>query len=254
MQAICRENGSCCINVGAVHAYIHALTTWGENELPSCHWKIKIVQNNKWWITHVKSSTIEKKPGINGGCRHYPALNIVPVVAIELCFFSYAWGYIDFSLWLSFPQTQEEEKQLQTDARKAQVPPPKTGSKNRHTWRDGSRRGHAAKISTAEGVTWTCWAKSSSFQVARLPKGGHLFLALRVFFFFFWSFSISIRSLHLQRPWKRMSNSSISACVCVFVLDLTYFWCTDIRLAFQLQKYPRSQSHVDPLLKCYEPS
>lgn len=101
-----------------------------------------------------------------------------------VAFFLYAWGYIDFSLWLSFPQTQEEEKQLQTDAGKAQMPPPKTGSKNRHTWQDGSRRGHAAEIGEAGGVTWTCWAKSSSFQPARLPKGGHLFLVLRVFLIF----------------------------------------------------------------------
>lgn len=31
----------------------------------------------------------------------------------------------------------------------------------------------------------------------------------------FWSFCIGIRFLHLQRPWKRMSNSSVCARVCV---------------------------------------
>lgn len=153
--------------------------------------------------------------------------------------FFIAWGYIDFSLWLCFPQTQEEERQLQTDAWIAQTFPWRKDPKT-DTWQDGATKDTRWKAAVLE--EWHKPVERLFLPPAQLLGGGHLFLARRDF----WSFCIGIHFLHLQRPWKGMSNSSICVYVSVWLCVcgcLTYFCCTDMRLAFLPHKYKWRHGH-----------
>lgn len=85
---------------------------------------------------------------------YHSTLNIDSMKAID---FFIAWGYIDFSLWLCFPQTQEEEKQLQTAVQIAQTFPQRKDPKT-DTWQGRSSQGRAVRSCRVRGVTQTCWA------------------------------------------------------------------------------------------------
>lgn len=110
-----------------------------------------------------------------------------------------------------------------------------------------SSQGHAVKSCRVRGVTRTCWANLPPSCSA----AGRRTLVSRAEGF--WSFCIGIRFLHLQRPWKRMSNSSICVHVCarVCVLGLTYFCCTDMRLAFQPHKSNCRHRHTAAWGACW---
>lgn len=167
--------------------------------------------------------------GQNWESLHHSALNIGSMKAID---FFIAWGYIDFSLWLCFPQTQEEEKQLQTDAQIAQTFPQRKDPKT-DTWQDRAAKDTRWKAAELESSD-TKPVERLFLPPARLLGGGHLFLAQRGFDLFASASASSIYKGH-EREW--VIHLSVFTSVCVYVFDLTYFCCTDMRLAFQPHKY-----------------
>lgn len=128
--------------------------------------------NNEWRINECgKNGSIPQiAAGPSWESLHHSALNIDCMKAID---FFIAWGYIDFSLWLCFPQTAEEEKQLRTDAQIAQMFPQREGSKNRYL-AGRSSRGRAVKscrsyrsginlLSDSSSPLLGCWGEDTCF-------------------------------------------------------------------------------------------
>lgn len=106
----------------------------------------------------------------------------------------------------------------------------KRGSKNRYL-AGRSSQAHAWKAAELEG--WHKPVERLFLSPAPL-LGGHLFLIQRGFDLFASASASSIYKGH-EREW--VIHLSVCMWVCMCVLGLTYFCCTDVRLAFKPHKY-----------------
>lgn len=127
---------------------------------------------------------------------HHSTLNIDCMKAIDIFI---AWGYIDFSLWLFFSTDTGKGSSFQMMRRRFL---------KERIWKQVPGRTEVKSCRVA-GVTRTCWATLPPSCSA--AGGGHLFLVRRGFDLF----ASASASFHLQRPWKRMSNSSVCVHFCV---------------------------------------
>lgn len=194
-----------CTNAERTSTDVSFLSNW---MMSKWMWKTNSSPNCSWAELNVSASV---------------QLNIESMKAID---FFIAWGYIDFSLWLCFPQTQEEEKQLQTDAQIADVST-KKGAKNRYLAEDGAVKDtqwNAAELQEGHKPVERLF-----LPPARLLGGGHLFLAHGGFDLFASASVSSIYKGH-EREWV----IHLSVCICVYLcvrLDLFLLHWHDVGIS-----------------------